>query len=134
MWVGSSYSALGLGLLPLLELSRPGELRYFRSLRSPLAPLAPPKPGVTQACSPFRPGSANLSASVPCFTSSLPRLWVKGARTPRNRRTEKMKVEQAKQIASNAIEQLKQALEAGHSEGLKQYLTEIGRASCRERV
>ena len=33
-----------------------------------------------------------------------------------------MKVEQAKQIASNAIEQLRQALEAGHSERLKEYL------------
>jgi hypothetical protein len=38
-----------------------------------------------------------------------------------------MKVEQAKQIASNAIEQLKQALEAGHSERLKQYLTAMAR-------
>jgi len=33
-----------------------------------------------------------------------------------------MKVEQAKQIASNAIEQLRQALEAGHSERLKDHL------------
>ncbi len=33
-----------------------------------------------------------------------------------------MKVEQAKQIAGNAIEQLRQALEAGHSEQLKEYL------------
>jgi hypothetical protein len=33
-----------------------------------------------------------------------------------------MKVEQAKQIASNAIEQLRQALEADHSERLKEYL------------
>ena len=33
-----------------------------------------------------------------------------------------MKVEQAKQIASNAVEQLRQALEAGHSERLKEYL------------
>ena len=38
-----------------------------------------------------------------------------------------MKVEQAKQIASNAIEQLKQALERGHSETLKEYLTAIAR-------
>lgn len=36
-----------------------------------------------------------------------------------------MKVEQAKQIASNAIEQLKQALERGHSETLKEYLAAI---------
>jgi hypothetical protein len=35
-----------------------------------------------------------------------------------------MKVEQAKQIASNAIEQLRQALEAGHSERLTEYLAE----------
>jgi len=40
-----------------------------------------------------------------------------------------MKVEQAKQIASNAIEQLKQALEAGHSERLKEYLAAIARFS-----
>ena len=33
-----------------------------------------------------------------------------------------MKVEQAKQIASNTIEQLRQALEAGHSGALKEYL------------
>lgn len=38
-----------------------------------------------------------------------------------------MKVEQAKQIASNAIEQLKQALERGHSETLKEYLAAIAR-------
>lgn len=38
-----------------------------------------------------------------------------------------MKVEQAKQIASNAIEQLRQALEAGHSERLKQYLAAMAR-------
>ena len=38
-----------------------------------------------------------------------------------------MKVEQAKQIASNAIEQLKQALERGHSDTLKEYLAAIAR-------
>lgn len=38
-----------------------------------------------------------------------------------------MKVEQAKQIASNAIEQLKEALERGHSETLKKYLGAIAR-------
>lgn len=38
-----------------------------------------------------------------------------------------MKVEQAKQIASNAIEQLQQALEAGHSERLKEYLAAMAR-------
>jgi len=38
-----------------------------------------------------------------------------------------MKVEQAKQIASNAIEQLRQALEAGHSERLKEYLATMAR-------
>jgi len=38
-----------------------------------------------------------------------------------------MRVEQAKQIASTAIEQLKQALEGGHSETLKQYLAAIAR-------
>ncbi|HEV3482100.1 MAG TPA: hypothetical protein VGR97_07200 [Candidatus Acidoferrales bacterium] len=38
-----------------------------------------------------------------------------------------MKIEQAKQIASNAIEQLRQALEAGHSERLKGYLAAIAR-------
>ena len=38
-----------------------------------------------------------------------------------------MKVEQAKQIASNAIEQLRQALEAGYSERLKDYLAAMAR-------
>ena len=38
-----------------------------------------------------------------------------------------MKVEQAKQIASNAIEQLRQALEAGRSERLTEYLAAIAR-------
>lgn len=38
-----------------------------------------------------------------------------------------MKVEQAKQLASKAIEQLGQALEAGHSEKLRNYLWAIGR-------
>ena len=38
-----------------------------------------------------------------------------------------MKVEQAKQIASKAIEQLSQALERGHSETLREYLAAIGR-------
>ena len=38
-----------------------------------------------------------------------------------------MKVEQAKQIASKAIEHLSQALEAGHSEGLREYLAAMAR-------
>lgn len=38
-----------------------------------------------------------------------------------------MKVEQAKQIASKAIEGLTQALERGHSEGLREYLTAMAR-------
>jgi antirestriction protein ArdC len=38
-----------------------------------------------------------------------------------------MKVEQAKQIASNAIEQLRQALDAGHSDRLKEYLAAMAR-------
>jgi len=38
-----------------------------------------------------------------------------------------MKVEQAKQIVSAAIEQLSQALERGHSETLRKYLAAIGR-------
>lgn len=38
-----------------------------------------------------------------------------------------MKVEQAKQVASKAIEQLTQALEKGHSETLREYLAAIGR-------
>ncbi len=38
-----------------------------------------------------------------------------------------MKVEQAKQIASNAIEQLRQALEAGHSERLKEHCVSLRR-------
>jgi len=38
-----------------------------------------------------------------------------------------MKVEEAKQIASNAIEQLQRALEAGHSERLKDHLTAMAR-------
>ena len=38
-----------------------------------------------------------------------------------------MKVEQAKQIASKAIEQLSQTLEAGHSGKLREYLAAMGR-------
>jgi hypothetical protein len=38
-----------------------------------------------------------------------------------------MKVEQAKQIASNAIEQLRQALEKGHSGRLREYLAAMAR-------
>ena len=38
-----------------------------------------------------------------------------------------MKVEQVKQIASKAIEQLSQALEAGHSEKLREYLAAMAR-------
>lgn len=38
-----------------------------------------------------------------------------------------MKVEQAKKIASNAIDQLRQALEAGHSERLTEYLAVMAR-------
>ncbi len=38
-----------------------------------------------------------------------------------------MKVEQAKQIASKAIEELSQALERGHSEKLMEYLAAMGR-------
>ena len=38
-----------------------------------------------------------------------------------------MKIEQAKQITSNAIEQLRQALEAGHSERLTEYLAAMAR-------
>ena len=38
-----------------------------------------------------------------------------------------MKVEQAKQIASKAIDQLSQALEAGHSEKLREYLAAMAR-------
>ena len=37
------------------------------------------------------------------------------------------KVEQAKQIADSAIEQLSQALEAGQSERLKEYLAVMAR-------
>src|SRR5580693_1660253 len=80
----------------------------------------------------MRAARCDREAPVPpflssCFASLLPRLWVKGARTPRNRRIEKMKLEQAKQIASSAIEQLRQALEAGHSERLTEYLGAIAR-------
>src|SRR3984893_12867513 len=38
-----------------------------------------------------------------------------------------MKIEQAKQIAGKAIEELSHALEAGHSEKLKQYLAAMAR-------
>ncbi len=38
-----------------------------------------------------------------------------------------MKVEQAKQVASKAIEELSQALERGHSEKLKEYLAAMAR-------
>ncbi len=39
-----------------------------------------------------------------------------------------MKVEQAKQTASSAFEQLRQCLEAGHSERLKEYLAAMARS------
>ena len=38
-----------------------------------------------------------------------------------------MKVEQAKQIASKAIQQLSEALERGHSETLRNYLATMAR-------
>ena len=38
-----------------------------------------------------------------------------------------MKIEQAKQIAGKAIEELSHALEAGHSEKLREYLAAIAR-------
>jgi len=41
-----------------------------------------------------------------------------------------MKVEEAKQIASKAIEQLSQALEAGHSEKLREHLAAMARFHC----
>jgi antirestriction protein ArdC len=41
-----------------------------------------------------------------------------------------MKLEQAKQIASKAVEQLRQALEAGQSDHLKQYLAAMARFRC----
>jgi hypothetical protein len=45
-----------------------------------------------------------------------------------------MKVEQAKQIVSKAIEELRQSLERGHSETLRNYLAAIGRLSILPRV
>src|SRR5271154_4944407 len=94
--------------------------------RSPLARFAPPKGRVTQSCDPFRPGRTNLFAAVLCFGTLPPLCLVKGARSSRNRRTI-MKVEQAKQIVSKAIEELSQSLERGHSETLRNYLAAIGR-------
>jgi hypothetical protein len=41
-----------------------------------------------------------------------------------------MKVEQAKQIASNAIEELSKALERGHSEVMREYLKAMARFHC----
>jgi hypothetical protein len=52
---------------------------------------------------------------------------VKGARLPETGEKKKMKPEQAKQIASNAIEQLRQALEEGHSGRLRDYLAAMAR-------
>src|SRR5579863_9437850 len=79
-----------------------------------------------------RAARSDLDAPISPLLSPVPRpcslgCGVKGARTPRNRRTEKMKVEQAKQIANKAIEQLSHALEAGHSEKLREYLTAMAR-------
>jgi hypothetical protein len=65
---------------------------------------------VTQACDPFRPGRTTLFAPVLCFGTLPPLCLAKGARSSRNRKTI-MKVEQAKQIVSKAIEELSQALE-----------------------
>src|SRR6267378_3403132 len=44
------------------------------SPREPNPSSAPANSDVIQACGPFRSGRANLSASVPCFASLLPRL------------------------------------------------------------
>src|SRR5215470_4315304 len=51
--------------------------------RSSLARFEPRKTSVTHACGPFRPERANLSSCVPCFASSLPRLWVEGSEDSR---------------------------------------------------
>jgi N-terminal domain of anti-restriction factor ArdC len=53
--------------------------------------------------------------------------WAKGAKLPETRRKKIMKIEQAKQIAAKAIEELSQALEAGHSEKLREYLGAMAR-------
>jgi hypothetical protein len=53
--------------------------------------------------------------------------WAKGAKLPETRRKKIMKIGQAKQIATKAIEELSQALEAGHSEKLKEYLGAMAR-------
>src|ERR1700733_3048611 len=76
---------------------------------------------------PVRPGRSNLSAPVFLFRVVAPPLWVRGARPPRNRRTNKMKVEQAKQIANKAIEELAAALNANPSEALTSYLKTVAK-------
>ena len=95
-------------------------------LRSPLASLAPRKSVALKRATRSDLDAPISSLLSPCFASLLPRCAVKGARTPRNRRTT-MKVEQAKQIASKAIEQLSEALERGHSETLRNYLAAMAK-------
>jgi hypothetical protein len=70
---------------------------------------------------------AALSALLsPVSCRLLPGCSVKGAKLPETRRSF-MKIEQAKQIAGKAIEELSHALEAGHSEKLREYLGAMAR-------
>ena len=69
-----------------------------------------------------------LSFCRSLFRDLAPSLLVKGAtKLPKQEEQAVMKVEQAKQIVSKAIEELGQALERGHSESLRNYLAAIGR-------
>ena len=63
----------------------------------------------------------------PLFRVLAPPVVGEGSEDSPKQEGKKVKVEQAKQIASNAIEQLRQALEAGHSERLKEYLGAMAR-------
>ena len=63
----------------------------------------------------------------PLFRVLAPSAVGEGSKDSPKQEDRKMKVEQAKQIASNAIEQLRQALEAGHSARLKECLAAMAR-------
>jgi len=63
----------------------------------------------------------------PLFRVLAPSAVGEGSEDSPKQEDKKMKVEQAKQIANNAIEQLRQALEAGHSEKLTQHLAAMAR-------
>ena len=88
----------------------------------------PPNVRGTQTCGPRRPASFLAFASVLCFESLPPPLAVKGAGSSRNRRTE-TNIEQAREVASKALQHLSESLAQGESESevLRNYLAAMGK-------